>query len=81
LAALDSNFPTAVQLGGVKVGACDTLANDLGNVKVGASRRGNFLVEKICVLFFANVICWFINISKKYFGMFSRLFFSLTDLS
>ena len=71
-----------MQLGGVKVGACDTLANDLGNVKVGASRRGNFLVEKDLRVFFANVIYWFLNISKKYFGRFSRLFvFFLTDLS
>jgi len=57
-----------MQLGGVKVGAVDTLANDLGNVKVGASRRGNFLVEKDLRVFFANVICWFLNILKKYFG-------------
>ena len=36
--------------------------------------------KKICV-FFSNVICSFLNISKKYFGRFSRLLFFLTNLS
>ena len=38
-----------------------------------------FWWKKICVFFFANVIYWFLNISKKYFGRFSRLFVFFPD--